>query len=178
MNASLFWRWFGRSDAPAPVVETLESRAEGGDADAQFRLGLKFATGDGSALDYVRAAHWYLKAAAQNHAPAQFHLGMMYAHGRGMPSDKAQSILWIDRAAHLGDPAAQHALGLAYHRASLDQTPEHACESRIQAYKWLQLADAQGNRDSDIASGLVTLQMTTKEVADGNGRAAAFVVTG
>src|ERR1043166_531058 len=113
MNALLFRRWFGHSDSPSPVPEPLENGAKRGDADAQFSLGLKFASGEGSALDHARAAYWYLKAAEQNHAPAQFNLGMMYALGQGIPSNKAQSILWIDRAAHLGHPAAQHALGIA-----------------------------------------------------------------
>jgi len=51
----------------------------------------------------------------------------------------------------------------------------NASESRIEAYKWLQLSDDQGYRDSDMARGLVTLQMTTEEVADGIRRASCFV---
>jgi TPR repeat protein len=173
MNALHFRRWFGHSP---PVLETLESRADRGDAQAQFSLGIKFANGEGPALDYPRAAYWYLKAAQQSHALAQFNLGMMYAHGQGMPSDKVQSNLWIDRAARLGDPAAQHTLGVACHRVSLERKPETASESRIEAYKWLQLADDQGYRNSGVACRLVILQMSTEEVADGNRRVAAFVM--
>jgi TPR repeat protein len=99
----------------------------------------------------------------------------MYAEGQGMPSDKAQSLLWFDRAARLGDPAAQYRLGINHHRASLDRFPVNASESRIEAYKWLQLADDQGYRDSDMARGLVVLQMTHEEVADANRRIADFV---
>jgi TPR repeat protein len=173
MNALFFRRWF--SPPPSPVRETVESQAERGDANAQFSLGLKFANGEESTLDYPQAARWYLKAAEQSHALAQFNLGIMYDRGQGVPVDKAQSILWMDRAARLGDAAAQHALGIAYHRASLERKPENASESRIEAYKWFQLAAGQGCRDSDIASGLVILQMTNEDVADGNRRAAAFV---
>jgi len=172
MTTSFFQRLF--KSAPAPVQESIEAQAARGSADAQFSLGLKFANGKGPALDYAQAASWYLRAAEQNHALAQFNLGVMYANGQGMAPDKAQSILWFDRAAHLGDPAAQYRLGITHHRASLERSPVNASESRIEAYKWLQLSDDQGYRDSDMARGLVILQMTVEEVADGNRRASGF----
>jgi TPR repeat protein len=173
MNTSFFRRLF--NGAKAPVKESLEAQAERGDAEAQFSLGARFATGKGVAQDYAHAAKWYLKAAEKSHALAQFNLGVMYAEGQGVPSDKAQSMLWIGRAAHLGDAGAQHRLGITHHRASLDRSPVNASESRIEAYKWLQLSDDQGYRDSDMARGLVVLQMTHAEVADANRRVADFV---
>lgn len=168
-----FFRWF--SSPAVPAGETVEAQAERGVADAQFSLGLKFANGKGPALDYAQAAHWYRKAAEQSHALAQFNLGVMYAEGQGIPSDKAQSMLWFDQAARLGDAGAQYRLGISHHRASLDRFPANASESRVEAYKWLQLSDDQGYRDSDMARGLVILQMTNEEVADGNRRVADFV---
>lgn len=173
MNIFSFWRLF--TGAAAPVKESLEAQAERGDAEAQFALGSRFATGRGVALDYTHAAKWYRKAAERSHALAQFNLGVMYAEGQGMPSDQPQSLLWFGRAAHLGDAAAQHRLGIYHHRASLERFPENASESRIEAYKWLQLSDDQGYRDSDIARALVNIQMTNEEVATGNRRVADFV---
>jgi TPR repeat protein len=173
MIASIFGRWFG--GATTPKKENVQTSAEHGDANAQFSLALKFANGTGPAPDYAQAAHWYLKAAEQNHALAQFNLGVMYAEGQGMSADKVQSMFWIDRAARLGDAAAQHRLGIFHHRASLERHPANASESRIEAYKWLQLSDVQGYRDSDMARGLLILQMTREEVEDGNRRAADFV---
>lgn len=175
MTTSIFRRWF-RSTA-TPVPETIETRAKGGDADAQFSLGLRFANGHGPGLDYAQAARWYLKAAEQSHALAQFNLGVMYAEGQGMAVDKHQSLFWLGRAAELGDAAAQHRLGVAHHRASLECFPANASELRIEAYKWLQLADDKGYRDSDMARGLVVMQMTQEEVTDGNRRVADFVAT-
>jgi|SRR6185437_4225717 len=173
MNTLFFRRWFGHPAAPAQ--ETLESRAESGDAQAQFSLGFQFGNGKGSSLDYALAARWYLKAAEQGHAQAQFNLGTMYAQGQGVPVDKAQSIMWIDRAARLGDAAAQHALGIIYLRASLERKAANACESRIEAYKWLQLAARQGCRNSDTAASALTFRMTNEDVAEGNRRVTAFV---
>lgn len=174
MMTSIFRRWF--RSAATPVLESIETQAERGDADAQFHLGLRFANGQGPGLNYAQAARWYRKAAEQSHALAQFNLGVMYAEGQGMPSDKAQAELWIDRAAHLGDAAAQYRLGIAHQRASLERFAVNASESRIEAYKWLQLADDKGYRDSDMARGLVVLRMTREEVTDGNRRVADFVV--
>lgn len=173
MNTSFFRRWFNGSKA-SPLQESVEVLAERGDVEAQFSLGLKYANAAGPALDYAQAVRWYLKAAEQGHALAQFNLGVMYAEGQGLHPNKGQSLFWFERAAHLGDAAAQYHLGIIHHRASLERFPANASESRIEAYKWLQLSDDQGYRGSDMARGLVNLQMSSEEVAEGNRRAADF----
>jgi len=53
--------------------------------------------------------------------------------------------------------------------------PEAAPELRIEAYKWLQLASAQGYRSSQAAWGFVALGMTHEDVVDATRRIAAFV---
>ena len=118
---------------------------------------------------------WYLKAADQSHSLAQFNLAIMYAAGQGVPRDEAKSMGWMQKAADLGDAGAQYHIGMKLHRASLDGLPEAAPESRIQAYKWLQLAAAQGYRGSEAAWAFVALSMTREDVADGGRRIAAFV---
>jgi len=161
MDTPFFRRWFSRPQKPA--VETTETRAGHGDAEAQFSLGLKFAQ-EGAGQDYAQAAHWYLKAADQSHSLAQFNLAVMYSAGQGLPRDEAKSMEWMQKAADLGDAGAQYHLGIKHHRASLDGLPEAAPESRIQAYKWLQLASAQGYRSSQAAWGFVALGMTHGDV--------------
>ncbi len=172
MDKPFFRRLFSRPEKPA--AETTETRAEHGDAEAQFRLGIKFAQ-EGPAQDYVQAAHWYLKAADQNHPLAQFNLAIMHAAGQGLPRDEAKSMAWMQKAAELGDAGAQYHLGIKHHRASLSGEPEAAPESRILAYKWLQLASAQGYRSSQAAWGFVALDMTHEDVEDASRRIAAFV---
>jgi TPR repeat protein len=172
MDKLFFRRLFSRPQKLA--VETTETRAGHGDAEAQFSLGVKFAR-DGAAQDYAQAAEWYLKAADQSHSLAQFNLGIMYASGQGVPRDEAKSRVWMQKAADLGDAGAQYNIGMKHHRASLDGLPEAAPESRIQAYKWLQLSAAQGYRGSEAAWAFVALAMTREDVADGGRRIAAFV---
>jgi len=172
MDQPFFRRLFSRPEKPA--VETTETRAGHGDAEAQFSLGVKFAQ-EGAAQDYAQAAQWYLKAADQSHSLAQFNLAIMYAAGQGVPRDESKSMGWMQKAADLGDAGAQYHIGMKHHRASLDGLPEAAPESRIQAYKWLQLAAAQGYRGSEAAWAFVALTMTRADVADGGRRIAAFV---
>ena len=118
-----------RSEIPA--LETTASRAEGGDAQAQFSLGIKFAH-DGAAQDFAQAAQWYLKAADQNHALAQYNLSVMYFRGQGVPRDKAASLVWIGKAAQLGDAGAQYEFGIRQHRMSLDEVPGITSDARIE----------------------------------------------
>jgi hypothetical protein len=172
MATPFFRRWFSRPEKPA--AETAETRADHGEAEAQFSLGVKFAR-EGAAQDYPQAAQWYLKAANQSHSLAQFNLAIMYAAGQGVARDEVKSIGWMQKAADLGDAGAQYRLGMKHHRASLGELPAAALESRVLAYKWLELAAAQGYRGSEIASAFIALGMTRDEVVDGNRRIAAFV---
>lgn len=175
MDTPFFRRWFSRPEKPAgETTETTETRAGHGDAEAQFSLGLRFA-GEGVTQDYAQAVQWYQKAADQSHSLAQFNLGIMYAAGQGVPRDEAKSMGWMQKAADQGDAGAQYHIGMKHHRVSLDGLPEAASESRIQAYKWLQLAAAQGYRSSEAAWAFVALGMTREDVADGGRRIAAFV---
>jgi TPR repeat protein len=174
MAIPFFRRMFSRPEKLA--AETTETRAGLGDAEAQFNLGVRFA-GEGATQDYAQAAHWYRKAADQSHSLAQFNLAVMYAAGQGVPRDEAQSKMWMQKAADQGDAGAQYNVGMKHHRASLDGRPEAAPESRILAYKWLQLAAAQGYRGSGEAWAFVALSMTREDVAEGGRRIAAFVPT-
>jgi len=162
------------SSPQKPAGTTALPKADYEDAEVQFHLGLKFASGKGAGLDYVQAVEWYRKAAEQNHFLAQFNLGMMYAHGQGVARDTVQSRMWLGKAAQQGDAGAQFHLGDNCHRASFRQMPEDASESRIEAYKWYRLAAAQGYQGSEMAHATLTLNMTRADVAAGNQRVAAF----
>jgi TPR repeat protein len=159
-----------------PVLETAPPEADHEDAEVQFRLGLKFASGTGAGPDYAQAVEWYRKAAEQNHFLAQFNLGMMYAYGQGVARDTVQSRMWLGMAAHQGDAGVQFHLGDNCHRASFRQMPADASESRIEAYKWYRLAAAQGYKGSDAAYSALTFNMTRADVAAGNQRIAAFEI--
>jgi TPR repeat protein len=172
MEKSFFGKMFSRSQKP--VVQLVPAYADFENAEAQFVMGLKFASSAGASQDYLQAAEWYRKAAAQNHSLAQFNLGMMYACGQGVARDDAESTLWFGRAARLGDAGAQFNLGRNCHRASFDGLPEAMPESKIEAYKWYRLAAEQGYQDSDTASAALVANMTRADITTGNRRVVAF----
>jgi TPR repeat protein len=169
MDIPWFRRLFNRGQKAA--LEKTQAKADKGDAQAQFSLGLQHANGGAATLDYTKAAHWYLKAANQNHALAQFNLGLMFADGQGMAQDDAKSVMWMRMAAQQGDAGAQHHMGVRYRRASFEGLAKNALESNIEAYKWFRLAAAQGYRASGGARDEIAINLTMAQVVEGNHRA-------
>jgi TPR repeat protein len=153
-----------KSPAPAAVWQALHEKAEQGDVQAQFTLGLSYSTGSGQPEDQQQAAKWYLRAADQEHALAQFNLGLMLATGTGLPTDPVAAIRWIRRAAAAGDASAQFYLGNHCHRASLDRTAMNQPALRIESYLWFRLAAAQGYKDSELHAERLVLNMSREEV--------------
>lgn len=152
------------SPAPAAVWQAVHDKAEQGDAQAQFALGLSYSTGSGLPEDQTRAAQWYLRAADQEHPLAQYNLGLMLVAGTGVPADRAAAMDWIRRAAVAGDASAQFYLGNHCHRASFDRTSTTQPALRIESYQWFRLAAAQSYRDSELHAERLTLNMSREEV--------------
>ena len=102
--------------------EAAKAKAEAGDRDAQFDLGVMYIIGMGVGRDSAEAAKWYRKAAEQGHANAQNNLGLMYMSGRGVAKDNAEAVKWLGKAAEQGYWNAQS----NYARACSNLDKEHA----------------------------------------------------
>ena len=76
-------------------IDALRARAEAGDAEAQYDLGVRYANGLGVPEDEAEAMRWYRLAADQGHAGGQSALAGMYADGRGVPQDDAEAVRWF-----------------------------------------------------------------------------------
>jgi hypothetical protein len=172
-SKSIFRRFFNVTPKP----ETIQSQAERGNADAQFVLGLRYASSEGAAQDYGQAVQWYLKAAEQNHVLAQFNLGIMYTNGQGVLVDDHQSAMWFDRAARQEDPGAEYYLGMRQYRASFHGTAGQMRESSIEAYKWFALAAALGYQDSVVARDTMSMRMSREDMAEGGLRGDKFLLS-
>ena len=86
-----------RFDRIDPPLDDIRARAEQGDAEAQFHLGVKY---DGGFWRRPQeAVQWYRRAANQGHARAQANLGLMLGEGRGVPRDYVEAHLWSSLAA-------------------------------------------------------------------------------
>lgn len=118
----------------------LRSRAEGGDAQAQFEFGHKCGySSDGSLINPTEAIKWYLKSAEQGHLGAQFELARIYAYGRGVPRNEAEAAKWFLKADR-GDAQYQYELGLNY------QLGDGVSKNLSEAAKWYRKAADQGHR--------------------------------
>jgi len=132
---------------PALLV-ALEQAAIQGNTQAQYRLGLMHANGDGVPLNYVKAAQW-LTAAAEQHVPeAQRLLAWLYANGYGVEQDYAQARHWFTCAAEGGDAKAQYSLGFMYQTGYYETTPDTR-----EMLKWFQRSADQGNASAQLALG-------------------------
>jgi len=90
--------------APAPSIPEKKpvplglAAAERGDANAQFKLGYMYGTGQGAPKNNAEAVKWYRRAAAQGHARAQYNLGAAYANGTGLKADSETAVKWLSKA--------------------------------------------------------------------------------
>jgi len=97
-----------------PSFSELKAKAESGDAQAQVKVGLAYASGNGVPVDDSDAVRWFHKAAEQGDATGEYSLGEMYAMGRGVKKDYKQAAQWIQKAADQGEIRAVSNLGAMY----------------------------------------------------------------
>jgi TPR repeat protein len=90
----------------------LRRAARGGEAWAEYMLGLRYDHGDGLPEDRKRAAYWYARAAAQKFDSAQLNLGIILAN-RPRPQFKKAMRLYRLAAAQ-GNRNAKFNLGMYY----------------------------------------------------------------
>jgi len=76
----------------------------------QYRMGLRYATGNKVPRDLSEAVKWWLKAAEHGNADAQFYLGECYLRGAGVSKDDSEAAEWLHKAAAQGHPAAKNRL--------------------------------------------------------------------
>ncbi|MBF0110801.1 MAG: tetratricopeptide repeat protein [Magnetococcales bacterium] len=122
-------------------IEELKKKAEGGDAEAQFRLGNMYYLGTGDKGDAAQARHWFEKAAAQDHVEAQASLGILLYMGARKEQDIVQAVAWFRKAAGHGHPGACKHLGILY------DTGQGVAQDPTEAAKWYGLAAAGGHPD-------------------------------
>lgn len=103
-----------RNDVEA--VRWFRMAAEGGNAEAQYKLAVMLEHAWGARRDYQEALSWYSKAAKQGHAGAQNNMGIMYEKGRGAPISYQEAIKWYSMAAKNNAGAPNYNIGLLYER--------------------------------------------------------------
>ena len=126
----------GVEQDPEHALLWLHRAADQDDPDAQYNLGVAYATGwDGMIpVNVVEAASWYRRAAEKDHDGSQYNLGVAYAEGMGVSKDDVEAIKWWRRASAGGNARAQYNLGVAYSKGE-----GVACDDE-EAVSWWRLA--------------------------------------
>jgi uncharacterized protein len=129
-----------KSLTPAEQNQLL-SKAQSGDAEAQYWMGVLNAEGT-VAKNLEQGRRWLLKSAEQGYAPPQRAYGLTTVH-----SDAPVGERWMLRAAEQGDAEAQFWLGLGYEQNWFRTTDVK------EAVRWCQKAAQGGNPDAQVELG-------------------------
>ncbi len=121
-------------------------KANEGEPNDQFHLGVMYENGDGVPEDFNEAIKWYRSAAEQGEARAQFHLGLM-CYYKNKDVDYKEAFKWFAKAADQGHMGAQFILGEMYTHGY--GVPKDYNES----IKWYRKAAEQGHSNAPFALG-------------------------
>ncbi len=124
--------------AGAIPIEILRDLAQKGDAEAQYRLAVEFATGREVPKDDVEAVKWYRKAAEQGDAKAQFVLGIRYDDGRGVHQDYVMAHVWYNLAAARAKGGLREYAVAKRDRVAAIMTADQVAEAQRIARRWKQ----------------------------------------
>ncbi len=114
--------------------------AKNGDTDALYRLGARYAEGDGVAKDINQAITYFKQAADSGNVKSQLYLGGIYYNGLGgVDKDINKALPYLKKAADNGDVTAQLYLGKIYYNG------ESGNKDEKMALLWYDKAAAQGN---------------------------------
>jgi len=121
-------------------------RAEAGDPEGQYTIGLMQVLGKGGVTKNVESGLLWLKmSAAQGFAEAEVELGVAYKFSNDVKADPAEARRWFERAAKRGNARAQLLLGV-----TLDDAKDH-----VGAAHWYMQAALQGRSDAQHLLGLM-----------------------
>ena len=137
--------------------------ANSGDPQAQFRLGMEYATGQAVPLNMAQALAWYRKAADKGVGEAEYNLAVAYHNGLGVTKDEAESLRWYLRAAEHGIPDAQFAVARAYY------TGQGVPQDRSRAIEWYRKAETKASyQTAELTLGdlYATGQGTAKDLGE------------
>ena len=160
---------FKRRDYQTAMRELLPL-AEQGVAEAQLRVGIMYADGQGVAANPAEAAKWLQRAAEQGLADAQTGLGDMYFLGIGLAKSDGEAVKWYRRAAEQGHPQAQ------FNLASMYSVGSGVTQDYVLAYMWCTVsAKSTPNGEAVRRCDRIAPRMTKDEIARAKELASKFV---
>jgi TPR repeat protein len=133
----------------ADNAAACQTRAEKGDAAAEYCLGHVYFEGEGVPRDYDEALSWYRRAADQGYALAEASLGYMYLQGTGVARDYGEAIRWFTKAADQGNANAEYNLGSIY------RSGNGVTQDFEKAVYWYKKAASQDDANAEYGIGFM-----------------------
>ena len=99
-----------------PALTELYRKAEAGNPQSMYDLGLDYHFGKGVPKDVTQAVVWFRKAAEAGNDQAMNDLGVCYENGMGVAIDYHQATDWYRKAAEDGYGVSMVNLAIAYER--------------------------------------------------------------
>ena len=148
-------------DISAENLQSLQTQAAQGNAEAQNKLGKLYFRGQIVPPNNTTAREWFEKSAAQGNADAQYNIGFLYDKAQ---EDYAEALEWYQKAAAQKHADAQYNLGLLY--AYGRGVPQ----DYVRAYMWWSLAAAQSTGSAEESEESIldklTRRMTPAQIAE------------
>jgi TPR repeat protein len=178
-------------------IEELRAKAEAGDDDSEYHLGLRYCNGEGVPKDFSKAVKWFRKAADQGNVQAETALGYCYATGQGVAKEYTEAVKWYRKAAEQNFAQAELNLGNCYangqgvakddaeavkwYRKAAEQGFAQAqislalsyalgqgvAKDYVESYKWTLLAASQGDQDAKETMPTLESNMSSEQIAEG-----------
>jgi hypothetical protein len=162
--------WLARPGTPetfAPV-ESLEAlgpevrqAAEGGDADAQFRLAEALLQVPGRSMEDTKSAvDWLQRSAENGNTEAMIVLGRLSRTGVGVLQNFGHASRWIETAAARGNPEGMLEMGRLYRDGvGVDK-------DLVLAYVWFNRASAARNLDAVREREAIARSLTSEQLKE------------
>jgi TPR repeat protein len=127
-------------------MDAVRSKAEAGDASAEYELGRSLLSTRPSDSEFASAMPWFQRSAEQGYVPAEYMYGSVFREGRW--KDPKQMVYWWTKAAEEGNVHAQLWLGVFY-----EQGRDGVKRDYFKALKWFSMAAKQGQPDAQVTLG-------------------------
>ena len=116
-NEAQALKWFRKAShgyavhTSAEALKFFRKAAEGGNAEAQYEMGLACDDNLDSAFDRTESIKWFRKAAEQGHPESQCYVGKWYLGENGgvggVERDEIEAVKWLRKAAGQGNQEAR-----------------------------------------------------------------------
>jgi hypothetical protein len=114
-------------------LKDVQSHADAGDAEAEYELGVRYASGIDVNQDYSQAMRWFLQAADHGSARAQGRVATWMFLGRGAEQDYSKAYYWGLLAQAGGDESGRTIVV----QSAPYLSPVQIAEEQRQAENWL-----------------------------------------